>query len=198
MGPSLIVVLADLEYDSASILNRMAAAFPARRTSWNGDLLTLARTGFGRAVTFEPGPSARTGHGLVYSYIDIAHIDFGPEPSDHDNRIWEREWARYTEASIDLADRVRPMLLTLVVEFPVDNLFDAGPSEASYLFGSGWACPDRMDGRRADGFRRALDGVDHRVTAAGVAWAGVPAATAEQLRLAWVRRPPDTPTRRHG
>jgi hypothetical protein len=86
------------------------------------------------------------------------------------------------------------------VEFGVDDLLDAPPDDAPALFGSGWACVDRMDERRAAGFRRALAGTEHREVAGGVYWSGASPQTAERLRKAWVRdrEPPGNPYRRHG
>jgi hypothetical protein len=207
MGPWLDVALADLEWDDAYLLDRVAAAYPPQRVTWSGNterpVVTIARTGFGAPISLGPGLAGVDGRvephsgGLISFSIDIAHIDFGPDPDARSAREERRHMARYRDASIKLADRVRPMLLVRGGQLSFESLLDADVVDSS-PFHSGWACLDRMDERRANGFRWALAGIDHRVTRSGVDWETRSSEVAEQLRLAWSRRPPPRPTRRHG
>jgi hypothetical protein len=161
--PCLYVVLGDLEWDDASLIDKVGAAFPDRRVTWETNGVTIAGAGFGGPVTLMPARYDPDERGLVWLAVNLAEFDARGE------KVWNRAWARCVKASVDLADRVRPMLMSRTVDYGVEGLHDAPPHESSYLFRGGWACVDRMDERRANGFRRALDGVEHRVTPNGVA-----------------------------
>jgi hypothetical protein len=186
VAPYLFVGLADLLRDDEALLDAVAAAYPPRRVSWSRyggsrTMLTISRTAFGHPIDVYGARENPDNRGLVMFTVDVTDTDVA------DDRTVQRIFRKVTDAALDLAASVRPMLLAMPVEFGVDDLLDATPDEASALFGSGWACVDRMDQRRAAGFRRALADTEHREAAGGVYWSGASPETAELLRKAWVR-----------
>jgi hypothetical protein len=199
VAPYLFVGLADLLRDDEALLDAVAAAYPPRLISWgryggSRTMLTISRTAFGQPIDVYGARENPDHRGLVMFTVDVTDIDIA------DDRTVRKVYRKITGAALDLVASVRPMLLAMQIEFGVDNLLDAPADDAPALFGSGWACVDRMDERRAAGFRRALADTEHRQAAGGVSWSGASPQTAERLRKAWVRdrEPPGNPHRRHG
>jgi hypothetical protein len=185
VAPFLFVGLADLMRDDGSLLDAVAAAYPPRRVSWREGgayplLLTVSRTDFGHAIHVHAARPRPDGRGLVTFTVDLATVD-GVQ-----DRAAAKALRRIDDALVSLAAAVRPMLLVSRVEFAVDELFDAAPEDAA-IFASGWACPQRMDERRAAGFRRVLAGTAHEEIGGGIRWSGASPETAERLRAVWVR-----------
>jgi hypothetical protein len=186
VAPYLFVGLADLLRDDGSLLDAVAAAYPPHRVSWgryggSRPMVTVSRTAFGHPIDVHPAREHPDHRGLVTFTVDITDSDIA------DDRTVGKLFRKITDAALHLVASVRPMLMVMPVEFAVDELLDAPSGTAWPLFGSGWACVDRMDERRAAGFRRALAGTDHREVAGGISWSGASAETTERLRTAWVR-----------
>jgi hypothetical protein len=147
-------------------------------------MVTISRTAFGQPIEVYAARENPDNRGLVTFVVDVTDSDIA------DDRTTEKLFRKITDAAFDLVASVRPMLMVMPVEVAVDELLDAPADLACALFTSGWACLDRMDERRAAGFRRALAETGHREVAGGVYWSGATPATAERLRKAWVRGSP--------
>jgi hypothetical protein len=185
VAPYLDVGLADLLRDDRSLLAAVAAAFPRRHVRWgDGDAsVSVSRTGFGRPIHVRAARERPDDRGLVSFTVDLTDIDVA------DEKTRTRTYRRVDETLCALAAAARPMVMVAREEFPVDELLDLSAGAAWYLFRSGWVCVERMDERRAAGFRRELAGIEHHESDGVLRWTGASAEAAERLRKVWVRYP---------